>query len=86
MLADEIRMNIKRSIANIANLELSSIADNASYKNDLMLDSLTILEIAVDAEMQFQIKIPDEELSGLDTIDETVNLIQRYLGGSAVTV
>ncbi len=79
MLVDEIRMNIKRSIANITNIDLSSIADNASYKKDLMLDSLTILEIAVDAEVQFQIKIPDEELSSLDTIDETVSLVQRHL-------
>ncbi len=86
MLADEIRMNIKRSIAAIANLDLNSIADNASYKKDLHLDSLTVLEIAVDAEMQFQIKIPDEELSKLDTIDETVNLIQRHLVGKTVAV
>lgn len=82
MLVDEIRMNIKRSIATIANLDLNSIADNASYKEDLCLDSLTVLEIAVDAEMQFQIKIPDEELSKLDTIDETVRLIQRHLAGA----
>ena len=84
MIAEEIRMNIKRSIANIANIELGAIADNASYKKDLMLDSLTILEIAVDAEVQFQIKIPDEELSSLDTIDETVRLVQRHLVGVAV--
>ena len=83
MLVDEIRMNIKRSIANITNIDLSSIADNASYKRDLMLDSLTILEIAVDAEVQFQIKIPDEELSRLDTIDDTVSLVQRHLVGVA---
>ncbi len=81
MIADEIRMTIKRSIANIANIDLGSIADNASYKNDLLLDSLTILEIAVDTEVQFQIKIPDTELSSLETIDETVCLVQRYLVG-----
>ncbi len=83
MIVEEIRMNIKKSIANITNIDLSSIADNASYKKDLMLDSLTILEIAVDAEVLFQIQIPDEELSSLDTIDETVSLVQRHLIGVA---
>jgi acyl carrier protein len=78
MGADEIRMKIKRSIANIANLDPIAISDNASYRDDLSLDSLTILEIAVDAEYQFQIKIPDEELSGLRTIDDTVRLVQQY--------
>lgn len=81
MIADEIRMTIKRSISNIANIDLGSIADNASYKEDLLLDSLTILEIAVDTEVQFQIKIPDTELSSLATIDETVCLVQRYMVG-----
>lgn len=81
MRDDEIRMDIKRSISRITNIDLSSISDNASYKKDLMLDSLTILEIAVDAEMQFKVKIPDEELSKLENIDDTVNVIRQYLGG-----
>lgn len=83
MNIDEIKMKIKRSVANIANIDPLMIADNASYKDDLSLDSLTILEIAVDAEYQFQIKIPDEELSGLRTIDDTVRLVQQYMGVAA---
>lgn len=84
MNVDEIRTSIKRSISNIANIEVKSIPDNASYKDDLSLDSLTILEIAVDAEFQFQIKIPDEELSSLATIDDTVNLVRQHLMGVPV--
>lgn len=79
MSVDEIRAKIKKSIANIANLDPADISDNASYKEDLTLDSLTILEIAVDAEFQFQIKIPDEQLSELRTVDDTVRLVQQYL-------
>jgi acyl carrier protein len=79
MNTDEIKATVKQSIANIANLSAEEIGDTASYKEDLQLDSLTILEIAVDAEYKFQIKIPDEELSEIRTVDDTVRIVQQYL-------
>lgn len=83
MSVEEIRVRIKKSIANVANIDAADIADNASYKDDLSLDSLTILEIAVDAEYQFQINIPDEQLSEIRTVDDTVRLVEKYLMAEA---
>jgi acyl carrier protein len=83
MSTDEIRVAVKQSIANIANLDAQEIADDASYKHDLQLDSLTILEIAVDAEFKFQVKIPDDELSNILTVGDTVRIVQRYLSAPA---
>jgi acyl carrier protein len=79
MSTEEIRATIKRSIANITNINLEEITDCASYKDDLQLDSLTILEIAVDAEYQFQVTIPDEVLSQIRTVDDTVRIVQQHL-------
>jgi acyl carrier protein len=79
MSTDEIRATIKKSIATITSLSPEEITDSASYKDDLQLDSLTILEIAVDAEYQFQVKIPDEVLSEIRTVDDTVRIVQQHL-------
>lgn len=79
MSTDEIRARIKKSIATITSLTPEEITDNASYKDDLQLDSLTILEIAVDAEYQFKVKIPDEVLSEIRTVDDTVRVVQQHL-------
>ena len=79
MSTDEIRTTVKRSIATITNISIEDISDSASYKDDLQLDSLTILEIAVDAEYQFQVKIPDELLSEIRTVDDTVRIVQQHL-------
>ncbi|HEX8634200.1 MAG TPA: acyl carrier protein [Pyrinomonadaceae bacterium] len=84
MNTDEIRAAVKQSVANIANLDASDIGDNASYKDDLQLDSLTILEIAVDAEYKFQVKIPDDELSNILTVGDTVRIVQRHLAAPAI--
>ncbi len=79
MNVDEIRASIKSSIVRITNLDPEEISDHASYKDDLLLDSLTILEIAVDAEYQFQVKIPDDLLSEIRTVDDTVRIVQQHL-------
>ena len=79
MNTEEIRATIKRSIATITNINLEEITDSASYKDDLQLDSLTILEITVDAEYQFQVTIPDEVLSEIRTVDDTVRVVQQHL-------
>jgi len=83
MSTDEIRAAVKQSIASIANLDVAEISDDASFKEELQLDSLTILEIAVDAEYKFQVKIPDDDLSNILTMGDTVRIIQQYLSAPA---
>ena len=83
MTTEEIRSVVKRSIARITSIEPQDISDQASYKDDLKLDSLTILEIAVDAEYQFKIKIPDDELGMIRTVEDTVRTVQQYLDPGA---
>lgn len=84
MSADEIRERIKRSIANITCIDPEKINDSASFEDDLAIDSLSILEIVVDVEYQFQIKVPEEELSAIRTIGDTVNTVQKYLCAEVV--
>ena len=79
MNSDEIRANVKKSIAKITSINFEEIPDHASYKDDLQLDSLTILEIAVDAEYQFQVKLSDDDLGEIRTVDDTVRMVQQYL-------
>ena len=82
MTNDEIRSIVKHSIARITSIAPEEISSNASYKGDLKLDSLTILEIAVDTEYQFKIRILEDELSAIDTIEDTVNIVQQHLSAS----
>ena len=84
MNAEEITTAVKNSIARITSIDPGEISDHASYKDDLGLDSLTILEIAVDAEYQFQVKISDDDLGEIHTVDDTVRMVQRYVSVAAV--
>jgi acyl carrier protein len=75
----EIRDSIKRVIANISDIDLEEIGDSASFKEDLGLDSLVLLEISVDIGLQFQLDIPEEQLMQLHTVQDTVELVQQCL-------
>lgn len=76
---EELKAKIKQSIANVARLKPEEIPDRASYVEDLGLDSLSILELLVDVEYQLRIKIPDDEISKIRTVEDTVRLVQHHL-------
>jgi acyl carrier protein len=79
MDVQEIRARIKKSIATVTGIDVNEIRDDSSYVADLDLDSLSILEIVVDVEAQFDIDAPEEELKVIRTIDDTVRFVQQYV-------
>jgi acyl carrier protein len=74
-----IRTKIKQIISNITSIDSTEIGDSASFVDDLDLDSLSMLEIGVDVAYEFKLDIPEEELSELRTLDDSVRLVQDYL-------
>jgi acyl carrier protein len=84
MTADEIRTKVKQAVAKVTGIAADSIDDAASYKTDLGLDSLSILEIAVEAESAFGIRVPEEELAAVQTVEDTVQLVARHRAMAAV--
>jgi acyl carrier protein len=74
-----IRNKIKEAIANVSDIELEDIPDDASFKDDLGLDSLVLLEISVDIELQFGLEVSEEDLAQLHTLQDAVELVQQAL-------
>jgi acyl carrier protein len=73
-----ITNTIKEIIARITGCSPESISDSAAFVDDLGLDSLAILEIAVDVENAFKIRATDQELQGVRGIQDSVALILRH--------
>lgn len=76
---EDIKATIKQSISRVTGIAADTIADSASYEDDLGLDSLSILEIAVDVESQFKFQASDEELTSIRTVQDTVELVRKRL-------
>lgn len=85
MERQEISAKVKEIIASVANLEPSEIADDASFVEDLSLDSLSLLEIGVDVDYAFRLGVPEERLQQLRTVADTVNLVEARLAEAPAT-
>jgi acyl carrier protein len=77
MEAEAIGAQIKEIIADVANLDPNEIEDDASFIEDLSLDSLSLLEIGVDVDYHFKLGVPDDVLKKLRSVRETIALVQK---------
>lgn len=75
----EIRNRIKQIIANIAGLDAQRIPDQATLREELRLDSLSLLEIGVDVDLAFKLELPDERYKEIDSLPQMVSLVQGRL-------
>ncbi|HEV2990741.1 MAG TPA: acyl carrier protein [Candidatus Angelobacter sp.] len=79
MDVETIKAIIKQAIHQVTGIDAATISDSASFIDDLKLDSLSILEIAVNVESQFKFQANDEELSSIRTVEDTVSLVKRRM-------
>lgn len=75
----EIRSKVKQIISNVTNIAPSQIADDASFIEDLNLDSLSLLEIGVDVDFEFKLGVPEERLQQLRTVQDSVDLVVQVM-------
>ncbi len=76
---DEIRRRVKETVARVTELDPASIADDASFVEQLGLDSLALIEIAVHVDHAWQLKLTDDEMKGMGTVDGAVELVVRKM-------
>ncbi len=73
-------MDEKRLIEIIAdqlNVPAEEITPESSFVEDLMADSLDQVEIVVAIEDELGVKIPDEYLSSLHTVNDALEMLKK---------
>ncbi|MFN2518597.1 MAG: acyl carrier protein [Jatrophihabitantaceae bacterium] len=74
--ADEIRAGLASILEEVADVKAADVTDDKSFTDDLDVDSLSMVEVAMAAEEKFGVKIPDDELPKLKTVGDAVSYIQ----------
>jgi len=75
MNATEVAAKVKEIINNVTSIPVEEIDDSASLRDDLDLDSLSLMEIGVDIDYAFQLGLPDETLQKIGTVQDAVALV-----------
>ena len=83
MNEQEILAGIGEIVEEIAGVPAAEVTPSKSFVDDLDIDSLSMVEIAVAAQDKFGVEIPDDQLKDLTTVQDVVNYVSKNAGGSA---
>ena len=83
MTDQEILEGLGEIIEEIAGVPADEVTPSKSFADDLDIDSLSMVEIAVAAQDKFGVEIPDDQLKDLTTVQDVVNYVSKNSGGSA---
>ena len=86
MTADVLDV-VRRAVATVLEVDPAGVVPETRLKDDLQADSLALVEIIEIVEEELAASSPgfhveDEELDGLVTVGEAVELAERRLGGA----
>ncbi|ADG89076.1 hypothetical protein TBS_13780 [Thermobispora bispora] len=73
----DILAGLGKIINEITGIPASDVTPEKSFVDDLDIDSLSMVEIAVAAQDEFGVEIPDDQLKNLKTVQDVLNYIQN---------
>jgi acyl carrier protein len=72
---DEVFDQVKEILVERLDIDEDDITLEAHLRDDLKADSLDLVELIMDLEERFGVKISDEEAQGIGTVGEAVDFI-----------
>ena len=82
MTEEELVKQVKAIIVDKLGVEESEVTESANFTNDLGADSLDTVELLMEFERVFGIKIPDEETSTIATVKDAIDKVKEKLAGN----
>lgn len=79
MSHEEILAQVQAIIVDKLGAEASEVTESANFTNDLGADSLDTVELLMEFERVFGVKIPDEDAGNIATVADAVNYVENKL-------
>lgn len=74
---ENIEKTVKKAVADASGLLESDLTGSSELIGQLNLDSLAIFELVIDLEEAYSLKIPDEDIDQIKTIDDAIDYIVK---------
>lgn len=66
---------LAKIVEEVTNVDSAEVTIEKSFTDDLDIDSLSMVEITVQVEDMFKVKIPDDQVAELRTVGDAVSYI-----------
>ena len=73
----EIESKVKEIIVDKLGVEEENVTPEARFTNDLGADSLDTVELIMEFEKEFGIKIPDDKAETIQTVGDAIKYIEE---------
>jgi acyl carrier protein len=75
---DNILAELADILHEVADVNPEDVTPEKSFVDDLDVDSLSMVEVAMAVEEKFNAKIPDDQLSELKTVGDAITYIKEH--------
>jgi acyl carrier protein len=76
----EALVTIKEVAVEVLSVDPDLVTETARFKEDLDADSLDLFELVMGLEERFDIEVPEDDLEGVTTIGQAVDLVLAKIG------
>lgn len=77
---EEAFETFKKSAVEVLAVGAEQVVPDARFADDLDADSLDLVELVMSLEENFDVAIPEEELEGIETVQQAFELVCGKLG------
>ena len=77
MSDQEIQTGLAEIIDEVAGVPADQVTPEKTFVDDLDIDSLSMVEIAVAAQDKFGVETPDDQLKDLKTVQDVIDYVKR---------
>jgi len=79
-VSDDLFDRFKTHAVTVLAVDADKVTREASFADDLDADSLDLVELVMALEDEFDVSIDEEELDGITTVGQALDLVASKLG------
>ena len=77
---NEVFEQVRDATVTVLGVDRDAVTEEARFFADLDADSLDLVELVMALEERFDVSIPEEELDGINTVGNALDLLLAKLG------
>jgi acyl carrier protein len=81
MTREEVLERIREHLATELQVDAGRIAEDTRFREDLEADSLDLVELVVELEDSYGVRIPDEEAARIHTVGQAADFVAAHASG-----